>query len=388
MIAVALGALAIGVPASASGHAKADASIVGGHPVAIESLPSLAFVQGRSASVLTSCTGTVVAPRVVLTAAHCLIEGGSIRPANELAVATGVADIRAAAPGNVFAVAQVVVNPGFDWEELHADAGLLILSRPTAAPPIRMAGSGDLGLMAAGTPIAIAGWGKTGGQSESISPLLLAAETVVQRPAYCRHEVGAYYLFFSAQVQFCAVDPPSYSTATCHGDSGGPAMALDGSGALVEIGITSLGDPECSTYAPNVFTRVDRVSAWVTSWIAAVEQGAPVPGATVPRLRLPFMSIFRAKSLVARSLSEDLRSRWRRGRGKRIRCEPIEREKVKCGVSWWQGSNDYWGTITVYFLQERGVVYWNDRYKIHFVNDYCWWYSGHRQTCVIRTFRR
>lgn len=374
--------------APASGYGGAHASIVGGNPVGIASLPSLAFVQSQNASWVTSCTGTVVAPRVVLTAAHCLIEDDYIRPADEFTVVTGTTDVRAIAPGNLFGVGQVIVNPSYDLEELHADAGLLILSGPTAAPSIRLAGSGDLGLLSSGTPIAIAGWGKTSGQSDSFSPVLQAAETVVQRPAYCRREVGAYYLFFLSQVQFCAIDPPSFATATCHGDSGGPAMALDSSGALVEIGITSLGDPECSTYLPNVFTRVDRVSAWVASWIAAIEQGAPAPAATAPKLRVPFMSIPRAKSLVARSLSEDLRSRWRKGRAKRIGCERIEREKVKCGVNWWQGPNDYWGTVTVYFLQERGIVYWNDRYKIHFVNDYCWWYSGHRRTCVIRTFRR
>lgn len=374
-------------PASAVARGRAHASIVGGNPVAIENLPSLAFVQSRNDSLLFNCTGTVVSPRIILTAAHCLIEGTAVRPADRFAVVTGTTDLRAVSPVHISTVSQAVVYPGFDLEELHGDAGLLILSRPTSSPAIRMATSGDLGLLAAGTPIAIAGWGQTSGQS-SISPVLQAAETVVQRSAYCQRAVAGYYLFFLPQVQLCAVDPPSYSTATCHGDSGGPAIARDASGGLVEVGITSLGEPECSTYDPNVFTRVDRISSWVSRWIAAVEQGAPVPAATVPRLRLPFMSLSRARTLLARSLGEDLGSRWKRGRGKRIGCERIEREKVKCGVSWWQGPNDYWGGITVYFLQEQGIVYWNDRYKIHFVNDYCWWHSGHRQTCVIRTFRR
>jgi secreted trypsin-like serine protease len=386
-IVVVLGLVLAGLPGVASAQKTAHPSIVGGGPVAIESLPSLAFVQSEDASTVTSCTGAVVSPRVILTAAHCLIEDDAIRPADRFAVATGDADLQTVSAENVFGVVQTVVYPGFDLEELHGDAGLLILSRPTSAPPLRMAASGDLGLLAAGTPIVISGWGMTGGRSPA-SPVLQAAETVVQRSTYCQRSVASFYFFFSPQVQLCAINPPSYSTATCHGDSGGPVIGFDAAGSPVEVGITSLGDPECSTYEPNVFTRVDRISSWVTRWIAAVEQGAPAPAATVPKLRLPLMSIARAKSLVSQSLSEELGSRWIRGGGKRIRCERIEREKVKCGVSWWQGPNDYWGTITVYFLQEQGIVYWNDRYKIHFVNDYCWWHSGHRQTCVIRTFRR
>jgi secreted trypsin-like serine protease len=386
-IALMLCVAAAALPASAVARGTANASIVGGSPIAIENLPSLAFVQSSNDSYLFNCTGTVVASRVILTAAHCLIEETTVRPADRFAVATGISDLRAIRPEDVSGVSQVVVYPGFDLEELHGDAGLLILSQPTGSPAIRMATSADLGLLAAGTPIAIAGWGQTGGQSP-LSPVLQAAETVIQRSSYCQRAVAAYYLSFLPQAQLCAIDPPSYSTATCHGDSGGPAIARDASGGLLEIGITSLGEPECSTYDPNVFTRVDRISSWVSRWIAAVEQGAPPPDATVPRLRLPFMSLSRGRTLVARSLGEELGSRWKNGRGKRIGCRRIDREKVKCGVSWWQGPNDYWGTVTVFFLQEQGIVYWNDRYRIHFVNDYCWWHSGHRQTCVIRTFHR
>ncbi len=100
------------------------------------------------------------------------------------------------------------------------------------------------------------------------------------------------------------------------------------------------------------------------------------------------MSFSRAKYLSGLGLGEDFRYRFRKGSGKRIGCRRVEREKVKCGVSWYQGGNDYYGTITVYFAIYRNTVVWNDRYRIHWVDDYCWFYSGHRQTCVVRTRTR
>jgi len=44
--------------------------------------------------------------------------------------------------------------------------------------------------------------------------------------------------------------------------------------------------------------------------------------------------------------------------------------------------------VTIYYLLEGGKTVWNDRYSIKKVNDYCYWHSGHRASCPIRTFRR
>src|SRR5690242_21433135 len=99
-------ALALCLPAFASASGGAKASIVGGQAATIEQFPYLAYIEAGNKHSGFSCTGTVVAPRVVLTAAHCVenVETGTFAKPAEYAVATGVANPKQAQPDNVFGV--------------------------------------------------------------------------------------------------------------------------------------------------------------------------------------------------------------------------------------------------------------------------------------------
>jgi secreted trypsin-like serine protease len=387
VLAALAAALLCAGPAAAGG---AHASIVGGSPATITDFPSLAFIEAETGPKEGyECTGTVVAPRVVLTAGHCVqdIESGVLTPAADFAVATGVSDLATASAANVSQVSQAVVYPGFRPSLLRGDAGLLVLATPTSAAPIALASAAHRSLYAAGTPLTIAGWGLADGKAKDITGLLQSASTIVQSGSYCRGKVGKYYPFFAPTTQLCAVDPPAFATGTCHGDSGGPAIAsVDG--VAVQVGITSLGESECSTRLPDVFTRVDAVSSWVQGWIAAVETGAAPPPVTVPKAELPAMSMSRARYFVSRGLGEDFGSHFRAGSEKEARCARLKRERVKCAVNWTQGGDDYFGTITVFYVLGPEEVLWNDRYTIHWVDDQCWFHSGHRASCPIHTKRR
>ena len=378
-------------PATASAAPAAHASIIGGGAASIADFPWLAAIEAEDpGGGFFDCTGSVVAPKVILTAGHCVenLETSTIYPAPGYAVATGVADLNQLQRQNVSKVSQAVVYPGFSPSTLRGDAGLLILATPVTAPALPLASSADSALLGAGTAVSIAGWGLTSSGAKDSPTVLQAASTTIQPSAYCKKRTARFYSLYSPAGQLCTNDPPSFAIGTCHGDSGGPTVAHRTDGSAVEVGITSLGEARCSTALPSVFTRVDQISPWVASWIAAVEHGGPVPVVEVPAAHLPTMSFARARYLSGLGLEEDFRYRFRDGAEKRIGCTRVEREKVKCGVSWSQGGNDYYGTITVYFALYHNTVAWNDRYKIHWVDDYCWFHSGHRQTCVIRTQTR
>jgi secreted trypsin-like serine protease len=378
------------VPAAASAQPPiAHPSVIGGSPATIAAFPWLADIQGEeSPGNFFGCTGTVVAPRVILTAGHCVedLESSTVYPASGYGVATGIADISQLQHQNVSLVSKVLVYPGFSTATLRGDAGLLVLSAPVSAPALPLATASDSSLLHPQTPLTIAGWGLTEGGAEEAPTGLQSASTIIQSSAYCKQHSAKYYPFYSSATQLCTIDP-GHAIGTCHGDSGGPAIALRADGSPVEIGITSLGGPDCKPSLPDVFTRVDQVSSWVASWIAAVESGAAPPTVKVPKEGLPKLSFTRAKYLAGLGLTEDFRYRFRSATQKRIGCVRVEREKVKCGVSWFQGGNDYYGTITVYFAIYHNTVAWNDRYKIHWVDDQCF-FSGHRQSCAIHTQTR
>jgi secreted trypsin-like serine protease len=281
MLAMLLASMALSAPAQAS--AGATASIFGGSTAATEEWPWAAFIlalnhKGEGFS----CTGTVVAPTLVLTAGHCVedIVTGEKTPIGRYAVVTGSRDVRDPSLRQISKVLRAVPYPGFNRFKLHGDAGLLELATPTTAPPLALAGPTDAPLLEAGMPTYIAGWGLNDrGAKPRQSPVLRRAATYVQRRAFCRNHGRAYYPFFNASLQLCTITPPGFAIGTCHGDSGGPALAYRADGTPVQVGITSLGPADCDTTLPDVFTRVDLVAPWVGEWVAALAAGAPPPAA-------------------------------------------------------------------------------------------------------------
>ncbi|MFN8216866.1 MAG: serine protease [Solirubrobacterales bacterium] len=369
---------------------KAHASIIGGREASIQELPSLAYLEGENAAGGYACSGTVVAPRLILTAGHCVqnIESGEITPAASLAVATGVADLTKIASANISRVAEALVYPQFDPAQLTGDAGLLVLTAPVAAPPIRLAGAGDGALLAAGTQLTIAGWGLTSASAKEGSPVLKLGVSKVQPTNLCRSKSSRYYPFYTAALQLCALDTSRGRVSACHGDSGGPAIAVDAAGAPVELGIVSTGGPNCSRTLPNVFTRVDKVAGWVDRWIAAIEAGGPRPQVKVPQAHKPHLSVPRAKELAGVAFAHDFRRHFTGATEKRIACQRRAKAKVRCRVTWFQGGDDYFGAVTVYYAVVHNTIGWGYSYTISWVDNHCYFYSGHRASCKIHTKTR
>jgi secreted trypsin-like serine protease len=252
---------------------RARAAIVGGLAARNGQFPWVARIVTHGGKVVDVCTGTIVAPTLILTAGHCAedVQTGIPREPSEFQIQTwsrSAGRLR----GHSVAVSRVLVYPGFDPSSGVGDAALLELSRPTTGPPIRLASEADESPV--GTPAVMTGWGRTDGATPVADrPFLRWADTVVQSPQWCARQVRGFF----PRRQLCVLNAPTNNTAGCAGDSGGPLLikragdtielgVLDGSTYLVR-GSTVI---KCVTSEPTVFARAATISNWVDEWIQRV----------------------------------------------------------------------------------------------------------------------
>jgi MYXO-CTERM domain-containing protein len=189
------------------------------------------------------CTGTLVAPRVVLTAAHCLVATSAS------AVVVGADQ----GSGTAFPAVHAHVHPQFDSLSLANDVGLVLLGEPVPAAswPLRVT---PLDASMVGTELRLVGYGQTA--ATDISAV--------------RKRQGTGTLGSFSETELEILPGPSL---TCGGDSGGPAfLVVDGTEYLA--GVTSSGD--CAELTRSM--RVDAYRAFVDAFVAATAEGAAEPG--------------------------------------------------------------------------------------------------------------
>ena len=110
-LAVICAAVALPGMAAARSRAKAHAAIVGGGPAAPGSYPWAAWIDDNDGPGMDyNCTGTVVAPNLVLTAAHCAEDppSGTIDKVANFTVITGSLDRLNTSLDQVSGVSQII----------------------------------------------------------------------------------------------------------------------------------------------------------------------------------------------------------------------------------------------------------------------------------------
>jgi trypsin len=365
-LACALSILAL-APGAAQGSGGARASIINGDPASISAFPSLAFVAAQNSF---SCTGTVIAPSVVLTAAHCVedLNAGGFTAAGKYIVVTGRSNPRDTSSGNALRVSATHVFPRFDPGTGHGDAALLVLATPTPAPAIPLAGAADSALYAGGAGVLLAGWGLTRPNATVPPASLRSTSNVVLDPPSCRSRTRAFYRPYSVTEQMCTTDPPDRRNGGCFGDSGGPVIAQRADGSAVEIGIVSTGGPRCSTKLPNIFTRADLVSTWAGEWIAAIESGGPAPAL---RAQLPRLSVESAQGLVVGLLRTKLGNLFLVNRALEGGCRRLAPVRMKCELLWQHGPKIYLATVTVFYVLRQNTVAWDNSFLVRRASARC-----------------
>lgn len=367
----------------------ANASVLGGEPATQGTFPWMAFVLDIRGEGARACSGTVVAPNLVLTAGHCAVDmnTGVTKEAADYSVVTGVVDW-ANPEREVSDVSRVLVYPhmriyGY-YDEGWGDAALLMLSTPTTAPAVPLATSTDAKLSRGGTHALVAGWGSTKFQQKQPTEQLMWGKTVVQSPRWCKQHASP----FNAEKQICTIDAPSLRSGTCFGDSGGPLLATGPSGqGLIEIGITSEGVlPHCSTRGPRILTRAGLISPWVNRWIAALDpspSAAPQREPGVPKLDNPMTEADVVQTLIRAFGNSFKRTDYTLV----MHCSAIDSKRRTCSVRWSSRVNDYFGAVFV-SLPRHGDGRWRARYKVSWVNNHCYFHTNHPNRCPVHMRHR
>jgi secreted trypsin-like serine protease len=335
------------------------------------------------------CSGTLVSPNVVLTAGHCAVDDTSGAPLDPsgFGVVTGAVDWTDATDRHISTVSQVLVSPSYDPSGPGHDAALLVLSSAVSGQTIPLWGTGSV---AAGTRAWIAGWGDTYDEQSDPQTVLQWAPTTVQSTTFCGRPFLAGYPY-DASSDLCALNPPSYDTATCEGDSGGPLLAKDASGNLLEIGLTSVGPADCDTQTPDYYTAIKPIASWVQSEVAAAAGSGQAPPATgqgsasaAPApASTPAMTLSDARSYVRQTLVHLFGGSYRRAHAVKLSCARMSSIRVRCAFTFRSGPNDYWGNVTpYYYTAQNGETYWDSKYKTNRVNDHCYFDTLHRTNCA------
>lgn len=198
------------------------------------------------------CTGTLVAPRVVLTAAHCLEsltgdEGYEVFFGN-----------RIGASGSFVLVDETRRHPGYSSNTHVHDLALLRLVEDAPVAPVALPGK-TLGSGSIGASARVVGFGVL---------------TVSDDGSAGTKREGVTRVEELSLDSFRAVASPAM---TCAGDSGGPVFVMLDSTEQF-LGVTSVGDRGCKDYAQNARIDVslaDFILPYIEETKRPVSRGAP-----------------------------------------------------------------------------------------------------------------
>jgi secreted trypsin-like serine protease len=238
----------------------------------------LAFIEiDEPGNAVGTCTGTLISPTVVMTAAHCVYDTSKkgnllgIAPPSSISVRVGSTNVSDVSLGVAAGVVAVLPQPYYRWDgsRHNHDVALLALDRTLPQQPAALAEQRP----GAGKQLLIAGYGSTSTNDQSDPSALEAALIDAAGPASC-HLVSES---FDPSWLFCgaaATDPAIPGGTACYGDSGGPAFAYENTVAnLVVEGVISYGSRSSCEFSRTYLVLVASERGFIDRALATPAAG-------------------------------------------------------------------------------------------------------------------
>jgi hypothetical protein len=239
--------------------ASPASGVVGGTAASIQSAPWAVSIRQSTRTGSLLCSGAVLDPLHVLTAAHCVYDlSGNVAVPSSLTVRAGASNFTTPAAGDAQqerGVSSFRVHPGYASLAFLTpdDVAVLALSAPLdlSTPQVQAAPlPGGGGFYPEGADVALAGFGRESGGGSPDGSLNTLSGTVDEQG-----ECGSFsnrVLPYDDAIAFCAA---AATASVCNGDSGAALVTADPSHTIV--GIASAGVTGCTPGSHALYTNVD-----------------------------------------------------------------------------------------------------------------------------------